>query len=160
MAIPLPVCGFLSGLWEAVIDETKELPRTGRGRNSADDPLGQRFGCGEEKDMKLIYAIVRNDNEDDVTTALSRAGYSITKLNTTGGFLRKGNVTLMIGTDDEKVDQAIGIIKKECGESQKITIDMPFISGVNMVNYATMPMQVAVGGATIFVTDVVRFEKF
>ena len=126
----------------------------------ADDLLKKQVSGGEEKDMKLIYAIVRNDNEDDVTTALSRAGYSITKLNTTGGFLRKGNVTLMIGTDDEKVDQAIGIIKKECGESQKITIDMPFISGVNMVNYATMPMQVAVGGATIFVTDVVRFEKF
>ena len=116
--------------------------------------------CRKENIMKLIYAIVRNDNEDDVTTALSKAGFSITKLNTTGGFLRKGNVTLMIGTEDDKVDQAIGIIKNECGESQKITIDMPFISGVNMVNYATMPMQVAVGGATIFVTDVVRFEKF
>ena len=110
--------------------------------------------------MKLIYAIVRNDNEDDVTSALSRAGFSITKLNTTCGFLRKGNVTLMIGTEDDKVDQAIELIRSECGESQKITIDMPFISGVNMVNYATMPMQVAVGGATIFVVNVVRYEKF
>ncbi len=110
--------------------------------------------------MKLIYAIVRNDNEDDVTSALSKHGFSITRLNKTGRFLKKGNVTLMIGTEDEKVDQAIEIIKNECGESQKITIDMPFISGVNMVNYATMTMQVAIGGATIFVTDVVRFEKF
>ncbi len=114
----------------------------------------------KEEDMKLIYAIVRNDNEDDVTSALSRAGFSITKLNTTGGFLRKGNVTLMIGTEDDKVDQAIELIRSECGESQKITIDMPFISGVNMVNYATMPMQVAVGGATIFVVNVERYEKF
>ena len=116
--------------------------------------------CRKEEDMKLIYAIVRNDNEDDVTSALSRAGFSITKLNTTGGFLRKGNVTLMIGTEDDKVDQAIELIRSECGESQKITIDMPFISGVNMVNYATMPMQVAVGGATIFVVNVERYEKF
>ena len=107
MTIPLPVCGFLSGLWKAVIDETKELPRTGRGRNSADDPLGQRFGCGEEKDMKLIYAIVRNDNEDDVVDALMQAKYSVTRLATTGGFLRKGNTTLMIATDDEKVEDAI-----------------------------------------------------
>ena len=54
----------------------------------------------------------------------------------------------------------IELIRSECGESQKITIDMPFISGVNMVNYATMPMQVAVGGATIFVVNVERYEKF
>jgi len=115
---------------------------------------------GMEDTMKLIYAIVRNDNEDDVTSALSKNGYSITKLNTTGGFLRKGNVTLMIGTEDDKVDKAIEIIKSECGERQKIKVDMPFISGASMVNYATMPTQIEVGGATIFVTDVVRFEKF
>ena len=82
---------------------------------------------GMEDTMKLIYAIVRNDNEDDVTSALSKNGYSITKLNTTGGFLRKGNVTLMIGTEDDKVDKAIEIIKSECGERQKIKVDMPFI---------------------------------
>ena len=110
--------------------------------------------------MKLIYAIVRNDNQDTVTSALAKAGFSITKLSTTGGFLRKGNITLMICTEDEKVDEAIEIIKNECGERQKIMIDMPFISGVNMVNYSTMPTQIEVGGATIFVTDVVRFEKF
>ena len=110
--------------------------------------------------MKLIYARVRHDNQDTVTSALSKCGFSITKLSTTGGFLRKGNVTLMICTEDEKVDKAIEVIKNECGESQKITIDMPFISGVNIINYSTMPMQIEVGGATIFVTDVVRFEKF
>ncbi len=110
--------------------------------------------------MKLIYAIVRNDNQDTVTTALSKNGYSITKLSTTGGFLRKGNVTLMICTEDEKVDKAIELIRSECGERQKITVDMPFISGMNMINYSTMPMQIEVGGATIFVTNVERFEKF
>ncbi len=110
--------------------------------------------------MKLIYAIVRNDNEDDVTSALSKNGFSITKLNTTGGFLRKGNVTLMIGTEDDRLEKAIDIIKEECGTRQKINVDMPFISGASMVSYAAMPMQIEVGGATIFVTDVVRFEKF
>ena len=97
---------------------------------------------------------------DTVTSALSKNGYSITKLSTTGGFLRKGNVTLMICTEDEKVDKAIELIKSECGERQKITVDMPFISGMNMINYSTMPMQIEVGGATIFVTNVERFEKF
>ena len=110
--------------------------------------------------MKLIYAIIRNDNEDDVTSALNKEGYSVTKLATTGGFLKKGNVTIMIGTDDEKVEHAIEVIRKECGKSQRITVNMPYISGTSMVNYATMPMSVEVGGATIFVVNVDRFEKF
>ena len=110
--------------------------------------------------MKLIYAIIRNDNEDDVLAALNKERFSVTKLATTGGFLRKGNVTLMIGTDDEKVDACIELIRKECGHSLRITVNMPYVSGTSMVNYATMPMQVEVGGATIFVVNVDRFEKF
>ena len=109
--------------------------------------------------MKLIYAIVRYDNEDEVVSALTKQHFSITKLNTTGGFLRKGNTTLMIVTEDENVQTAIDIIKKECGKRQKITINMPYISGAAMMNYATMPTTVEVGGATIFVTNVERFEK-
>lgn len=109
--------------------------------------------------MKLIYAIVRYDNEDEVINALTKKRYSITKLSTTGGFLRKGNTTLMIGTEDEKVQEVIDIIKKECGKRQKITINMPYISGSAMVNYATMPTTVEVGGATIFVINVDQFEK-
>ena len=53
--------------------------------------------------MKLIYAIVRNDNEDDVVSQLTKHHYSITRLSTTGGFLKKGNTTLMIGAEDDKV---------------------------------------------------------
>ncbi|MDO4489415.1 MAG: cyclic-di-AMP receptor [Eubacteriales bacterium] len=110
--------------------------------------------------MKLIFAIVRNDNEDDVTAALNSEHFVITKLSTVGGFLRKGNVTLLIVTEDEHVDEAISIIKKECGESQDITVNMPYISGTGMLNSSTVPVKVKIGGATVFVTDVERFEKF
>ena len=109
--------------------------------------------------MKLVYAIVRKDNEDEVMNELTVHRFSVTKLATTGGFLRKGNSTLMIGVDDDKVQQVIDIIKHECGEIQKITVNMPYVSGPAMVNYSTMPMTVEVGGATIFVVDVERFEK-
>ncbi len=110
--------------------------------------------------MKLIFAIIRNDNEEDVLAVLNKNHFSVTKLATTGGFLRKGNVTLMIGTESAKVDECIKLIKGECGENQRITVNMPYISGTAMANYATMPTQVEVGGATIFVVDVDRFEKF
>ena len=109
--------------------------------------------------MKMIYAIVRNDNEDDVVSQLTQHHYSVTRLSTTGGFLRKGNTTLMIGAEDEKVDEVISLIKQECGQLQKLTVNMPYISGTSMVNYATMPMHVEVGGATIFVVNVERYEK-
>ena len=109
--------------------------------------------------MKLVYAIVRNDNEDDVVSQLTRHHYSITRLSTTGGFLKKGNTTLMIGAEDDKVKEVIDIIKQECGQHQKITVNMPYISGTTMVNYSTMPMTVEVGGAIIFVVDVEHYEK-
>ena len=51
--------------------------------------------------MKLIYAIVRNDNEDDVVSQLTQHRYSVTRLSTTGGFLKKGNTTLMIGAEGD-----------------------------------------------------------
>lgn len=109
--------------------------------------------------MKLVYAIVRKDNEDEVMSELTVHKFSVTKLSTTGGFLRKGNSTLMIGVEDDKVQEVIDIIKQECGERQKITVNMPYVSGPAMVNYSAMPMSVEVGGATIFVVDVERFEK-
>ena len=92
--------------------------------------------------MKLVYAIVRNDNEDDVVSLLNQNHYSVTRLSTTGGFLKKGNTTLMIGVEDEKVEEVITLIKQECGQHQKLTVNMPYISGTAMVNYATMPMTV------------------
>ena len=75
--------------------------------------------------MKLIYAIIRYDNEDDVTTSLTKHKFSVTRLSTTGGFLKKGNTTLMIVTEAERVDEAVEIIKKDCGHHQKNTINMP-----------------------------------
>lgn len=110
--------------------------------------------------MKLIYAIIRNDNEDDVTAALNSEHFIITKLSTVGGFLRKGNVTLLIVTEDDRVEEAINVIKKECGQSQDITVNMPYISGTGMMNSSTVPVKVKIGGATVFVTDVEKFEKF
>ena len=109
--------------------------------------------------MKLVYAIVRDDNEDGVLTQLTQHHFSITRLATTGGFLRKGNVTLMIGAEDDKVQEVINIIKKECGEHRKITVNMPYLAGASLMSYATMPTTVEVGGATIFVVDVDNYEK-
>ena len=74
-----------------------------------------------------------------------------TKTITTGGFLKASNATLLIGTDDDKVSEVIDIIRKHCAVRKEV---VPVIGDVN---YSTF--KVPVGGATVFVTDVVRFEK-
>lgn len=104
--------------------------------------------------MKLIYVIVHNIDSGHVTEALNGNGYYVTKLASTGGFLREGNTTLMIGTEEDKVDHVIEIVKKECGPRQQIVT-----SPINSGEYAAMGVSVNVGGATIFVTEVDRFEK-
>lgn len=104
--------------------------------------------------MKLIYVIVRNIDSGDVTQALNKKGFYVTKLASTGGFLREGNTTLMIGTEEDKVEEVIQIVKKECGPRKQI-ISNP----VGTVEYTAMNVVVNVGGATIFVMDIDRFEK-
>lgn len=104
--------------------------------------------------MKLIYAIVRSSDSGLVTEALNKKGFYVTKLASTGGFLREGNTTLMIVTEEDKIDNVIDTVKKECGPRQQI-ISNP----VGTAEYAAMNAVVNVGGATIFVTDVERFEK-
>jgi len=106
--------------------------------------------------MKLIFAIVSNDDAINVQTGLTSSGYSVTRLSTAGGFLRAGNTTFLCGTEEDKVDKAIEIIKQNSrSRSQKVPTDISY--GVGM--YAGFPVEVSVGGATIFVTDVERFEK-
>ena len=65
--------------------------------------------------MKLLLAIVRDDYEADVIYALNNEGVSVTRVSTTGGFWRRGNTTLLIGADDERLDEALEIINANAG---------------------------------------------
>lgn len=106
--------------------------------------------------MKLILAIVSNDDSGKLSNALTKAHFSVTRLATTGGFLMSGNTTLLVGTDDEKVDAAIEIIGEN---SKKRTKMVPSTASFGSGMYSGMPVEVAVGGATIFVIDVEQFKK-
>ena len=111
--------------------------------------------------MKMVYAIVHSEDGDSVTEALMSHGYIVTKLATTGGFLRRGNTTLLIGVEQDKVQNVIDIIVKESGKREQIVYNLPYsqTSGVPITSYNAVPTTVDVGGATIFVIDVERFEK-
>ena len=107
--------------------------------------------------MKLIISIVNNDDSNAVSSALTENGFFVTKLATSGGFLKKGNTTFFVGTNDDKVDQAIEVIKSH---AKKRVVKEPAVPPKEMGDFFTPIMiDVLVGGATIFVVDVDRFEK-
>ncbi len=108
--------------------------------------------------MKLIMAIVNNDDGPMITAQLNKRGVYTTKIASTGGFLSAGNMTFISGVEDEKVDEVIGIIKDY---SRKRTQTVPTIStaaagvGSSMIGTA----EVLVGGGTIFVLNVESFTR-
>ena len=108
--------------------------------------------------MKLIVAIVQDEDAGRVVSALMDKGFGVTKLATTGGFLRAGNTTLLMGVNDDKLDGAIKIIEKVCKSRKQIAPSPSPIAGGTGA-YVPYPIEVMVGGATVFVMDVEHFIK-
>lgn len=106
--------------------------------------------------MKLITAIINKDDSKTVNNELVKAGFQVTRLSTTGGFLMAGNVTMLIGTEDDKVDSCIQIISEF---SRQRTDVVPSTASYGVGVTSAYPLEVTVGGATVFVTNVERFEK-
>lgn len=108
--------------------------------------------------MKLIMAIVQDDDTSDLIDVLTDGGFRVTKLATTGGFLKAGNTTLMIGVDEKDVDKVLKTIEDQCKTRNEIITSPSPVAGTNGV-YVPYNVQVEVGGATIFVVDVDKFIK-
>ena len=98
--------------------------------------------------MKMVLAIINYDDSQDVISSLMKAGFSITKLATTGGFLKAGN--------ESKLDECFDIIREHSSSRKQI---MPATAELGMGFFPSTPVQVEVGGATVFVLNVERFEK-
>lgn len=106
--------------------------------------------------MKLLLAIINRDDAAAVTQNLTKNGFSSTRLATTGGFLRAGNVTILVGVDEEKVQAVIDVIKEHShSRKQMIASTTETTYGY----YPSMPVEITVGGATIFVVDIERFDR-
>lgn len=93
--------------------------------------------------MKLIIAIVHDDFVGKVTKSLMEKKYRTTRLASTGGFLKSGNTTLLMGVEDDKVQEVVDIIRAEC-ETQQVTRGKE---------------KLKVGGANLFIMDMHDFKK-
>ncbi len=105
--------------------------------------------------MKLIFAIINDDDFRGVSEAFIENDIQATRLSSTGSFLKSGNTTLLICIDDERLDFALDLIRSHCKKRKQI-MPTSHVGGA----FPPYPVEISVGGATVFVTDVERFEKF
>lgn len=106
--------------------------------------------------MKLILAIVHNDDAPIVTSELNKAGFHSTKIASTGGFLSSGNTTFITGVNDDQVDSVVKLISehsKRHSQYVPTTVYPSLDAGANSAGTA----KVQTGGATIFVLNVESF---
>ncbi|MCA1024435.1 hypothetical protein GLW04_18900 [Halobacillus litoralis] len=109
--------------------------------------------------MKMIIAVVQDKDSSRLNDALSKNDYKTTKLSTTGGFLREGNTTFMIGCNDDDVDNALDIIRENCSQREQMVAPISPMGG-NADSYIPKPVKVEVGGATVFILPVDSFFQF
>ncbi len=108
--------------------------------------------------MKLVFAIVHDEDSPRLMAELNKAGFRVTKLNSSGGFLRSGNTTLMIVVEAEKQQEVLDLIRKY-SSSRQSAINTTMTPSAMGGAYVPYPVDVTVGGATVFVVNVEHFEK-
>jgi uncharacterized protein YaaQ len=109
--------------------------------------------------MKLIMGIVNSDDAGRLVAALTQAGYRATTISTTGGFLRQGNATIFVGTEDEKVPHVLQLIRENCHTRTQYVNPLPPVMEPGEI-YIPTPVDVQVGGATVFVLEVSESARF
>jgi len=108
--------------------------------------------------MKLVIAMVQDEDSLELIDSITEAGFRVTKLATTGGFLKSGNTTLLIGVDKEQVQSVIDVIEEVCKRRKQIVTTTSPITG-NIDMFMSYPIEVEVGGATVFVVDVDKYIR-
>lgn len=109
--------------------------------------------------MKLLFAVVQNEDSKKLIRTLNDEGYAVTKIASSGGFLQGGNTTIMMGIDDDYVDAVLDIIKRESKVRKRYTVaPQATMIGYTMSN--PTPVQITVGGAVVFICDIWRHEHY
>jgi len=108
--------------------------------------------------VKLILAIIHNEDAGALVDGLLEKEYRATRLHSSGGFLKQSNATIILGVEDDRVDDVLGIIAEHCTSRTQVVNPMPPIMEPGEF-FMPYPLEVEVGGATVFVLPVDRFER-
>lgn len=111
---------------------------------------------------KLIFAVLQGDDYSETVYALNQNGIELTVLNSTGGFLKKRSVTVMIGVESDKLDLVLEILKKNAGRRVETVYHGVTPLGTGGINpmASAVPMKMECGGTVVFVLDMPQMEKF
>lgn len=109
--------------------------------------------------MKMVIAIVQDQDSQSLSNVLTKNNFRTTKLASTGGFLRSGNTTFLCGVADERVEELLTVINRTCGNREQVVTPVTPMGG-NADAYIPYPVEVEVGGATVFVMPVEQFHQF
>jgi len=108
--------------------------------------------------MKLVVAIVQREDAGALIDALTEKGYRATRINTAGGFLKEGNATVLVGVDDAQVGEVLSVVESNCNTRTQYINPLPPVMEPGEF-YMPYPVEVQVGGATVFVLNVERYER-
>ncbi|MBA2381125.1 MAG: cyclic-di-AMP receptor [Chloroflexi bacterium] len=108
--------------------------------------------------MKLVVAIVHHEDARALVDALLDREFRATKLSSSGGFLKQSNGTVLLAVEDDAVDEVLGIVRETCRSRTQVVNPMPPIMEPGEF-FMPYPLEVEVGGATVFVLPVERFER-
>jgi uncharacterized protein YaaQ len=107
--------------------------------------------------MKLILAVIQNEDEDSLTEAVETEGLSVTRIGSSGGFLRASNVTLMMAVEDDQVEHVLALLGKHCKRRTKHL--HPWVPSMEARERFLGAIPVEVGGAAVFILPLERIEK-
>ena len=108
--------------------------------------------------VKLVVAVVHNEDAGALVDALLDREYRATRLHSSGGFLKQSNATILLGVEEDAIDAVLEIIRETCNARTQVVNPMPPIMEPGEF-FMPYPLEVEVGGATVFVLPVDRFER-
>lgn len=111
---------------------------------------------------KLVLAVLQEEDYEKTVSALNQHGFFVTKLSTSGGFLKKKNTTILVGVEEDRYVELIDLIKGRAGKRQRIVYSTPpVVSGVQMdTSMTAVPLQIETSGVTVFTLSLDRLDKF
>jgi uncharacterized protein YaaQ len=109
--------------------------------------------------VKLVVCIVHNRDKGKITDELVKAGFKFTIIGTTGGFLREGNTTYLVGVDEAELPALQKVVEQYSQSREQLVNVMPFEAAPPGA-FIPSPVKVPVGGAVVFVLNVEQFIRY
>jgi uncharacterized protein YaaQ len=108
--------------------------------------------------MQLVLAIVHSDDAPGLIESLTRRGFRATRINTAGGFLKESNATILLGVEVDRVDEVLSVVQSSCQTRTQYINPLPPVMEPGEF-YMPYPVEVQIGGATVFVLEIDQFLR-